>query len=480
MAVSNSTDRFNGVVASLAIKAPCKAVATSNITLSGVQTIDGFSIGAGDRVLCVGQTNPIENGIYDADTSAWSRSPDFDGNRDVVKGTVVNVDRSSGGYAMYQVTSASPTIGTDAINFIVFFDPAVSVADAPQLDLKANNITAVSYKEASGHILADKEIHTGLTASTTQTQAGGLQLLSSYNEITTVANDGDSVVAPQAAAGRDVEIINHGTKDLWIWPSVGDDLGAGVDSKLVLEPSDSIELLGISASEFHMVATTEIFHGSMFDEGNTDAFVISDAGGDPTCYHSNGLAAGGELGWVFDVGGGGTSFPIASIADGADSGVDIAVTTTGAHGLAVGAIISQSNLADAAYVGVFVVKAVISSTIYEVAAVFTATGIGTMDEAATLTVAAEAIGEYFLHWAASATSATNNETFDFVIYKNATAIPGTSVRRKFGTATDFGSFSGLAPPFTVVAGDKISFVIMNTDSAGNITIRNLTILTSRV
>jgi len=121
--VSNSTDRFNGVVASLAIKAPCKAVAVGNITLSGTQTVDGFACVSGDRVLCIGQTNAQENGIYNVSSSAWQRAADWDGNRDIVKGTLVPVDHSSGSFRQYQVSTANPiVIGTDTVSFVLFYD----------------------------------------------------------------------------------------------------------------------------------------------------------------------------------------------------------------------------------------------------------------------------------------------------------------------------------------------------------------------
>lgn len=128
--LSNSVDRFNGVLASLAIKAPCVAVATGNITLSGLQTVGGVVLASEDRVLCIGQTDPIENGIYDVDTSAWSRSADFDGNRDVVSGTFVTVATATvGRNPYYQVTTANPiTIGTTAINFTLADGPNVSYA----------------------------------------------------------------------------------------------------------------------------------------------------------------------------------------------------------------------------------------------------------------------------------------------------------------------------------------------------------------
>lgn len=318
-----------------------------------------------------------------------------------------------------------------------------------------------------------------ITAGTTQTQAGGFQLTSFLNEIAIVANANDTVVLPEAVAGRSVEIINNGANELQIFPAVGDNIGEGVDAAAILEPNEAITFLAYDAVNWFSIARTQRIHGSMFDEGNTDAFGVAVAD-QVTCYHADGLAGADELGWAFDAGGGGISFPIASIADGAASGVDIEVTTTGSHGLAVGAIVSHTNLADAAYRGVFVVKAIISATKYEVAAVFTATDTGTMDEAATLTAAPGSAGDHEQAWSMSATSATNNETFDFQWYKGAVAIPGSSVRRKFGTGGDFGSLSGIIPPFAVEGGDKISLVVTNIDSAGDITVRNLSVTIDRV
>jgi len=119
VAVSNSIDRFNGLVAQLAIKAPCVAVAIANITLSGEQTVNGVAVVSGDRVLVTAQTSSVDNGIYDASDSAWSRSADFDGNRDVTSGTFVTVATATvGRNPYYQVTTANPiTIGTTAIDF---------------------------------------------------------------------------------------------------------------------------------------------------------------------------------------------------------------------------------------------------------------------------------------------------------------------------------------------------------------------------
>lgn len=111
-----STDRLNGVMASLAVKAPCRTVSTTNVTLSGLQTFNGVTQVEGDRHLAMGQTDATQNGIYDASSSGWTRSKDFDGNRDVTQGTLVIVV----GSGVYEVTTANPiTIGTSSLAFSI-------------------------------------------------------------------------------------------------------------------------------------------------------------------------------------------------------------------------------------------------------------------------------------------------------------------------------------------------------------------------
>lgn len=53
--------------------APVKAATTANITLSGIQTIDGFTLVAGHRVLVKNQTTASQNGIYTVASGAWTK-----------------------------------------------------------------------------------------------------------------------------------------------------------------------------------------------------------------------------------------------------------------------------------------------------------------------------------------------------------------------------------------------------------------------
>ena len=55
---------------------PAKCIATTQITLSGLQTIDGITTIAGDLVLVVGQTLKQQNGVYVAASGQWLRHED--------------------------------------------------------------------------------------------------------------------------------------------------------------------------------------------------------------------------------------------------------------------------------------------------------------------------------------------------------------------------------------------------------------------
>src|SRR5687767_11106944 len=125
---STATDRIDGLTTSVAIKAPCRVATTANITLSGLQTIDDVTVAAGDRVLVKNQTAAAENGIWVAQSTAWSRARDFNGSRDAVQGTLVAI-HSGTQYArtIWQVSTVNPIyIGTTEISFVVANDVALT------------------------------------------------------------------------------------------------------------------------------------------------------------------------------------------------------------------------------------------------------------------------------------------------------------------------------------------------------------------
>lgn len=112
------TDRNAGLVANAAMKGPCRVATTADITLSGLQTIDDVVLVAGDRVLVKNQTDQTENGIYEADTGAWTRTKDCNGAYDLVTGSLVYIHSGTAGPGTWALTTPDVVdIGTDAITW---------------------------------------------------------------------------------------------------------------------------------------------------------------------------------------------------------------------------------------------------------------------------------------------------------------------------------------------------------------------------
>lgn len=112
-------DRTDGLSSAASFKGPTKVSTPANIALEGLQTIDGITVVAGDRVLVRSQTTAAENGIYVVDTGSWRRASDFSRNDDVVSGTRITVvNRGSQEYDTFIVNSPDPiVIGTTALSF---------------------------------------------------------------------------------------------------------------------------------------------------------------------------------------------------------------------------------------------------------------------------------------------------------------------------------------------------------------------------
>lgn len=138
---SPTTDRRYGLASGTAIKAPCKAATTGNITLSGTQTIDGIACVSGDRVLVKDQTDSTQNGIYLVDTGAWVRDADFNDNLDLVRGTLVNViDGALNANTIWRVATTAPSIGSA----LTFQQNALSSSNSSSITFTQSGAGAVA------------------------------------------------------------------------------------------------------------------------------------------------------------------------------------------------------------------------------------------------------------------------------------------------------------------------------------------------
>lgn len=110
-------DRLTGLKGYSGMKIPVRVATTANITLSGVQTVDGVLIAADDRVLVKNQTSSVDNGVYVVDSGSWERAHDCAGSYNLVKGSVVMVNAGTQSGFWYCTSSDPVVVGTSTVTW---------------------------------------------------------------------------------------------------------------------------------------------------------------------------------------------------------------------------------------------------------------------------------------------------------------------------------------------------------------------------
>jgi hypothetical protein len=184
-------------------KPPANAATTTNITLSGLQTIDTVSLVAGNTVLVKDQSTSADNGIYIVSSGPWSRAPGADTWAEY-EGAIIYIE--SGGQATtawYCTAQPGGTLGVTPLQFFNLSFAAGYTAGTgltligTQFSITNTGVTAGSYGSASKTLTAQVNAQGQLTSlSASDISIAGSQITSgtigssylsgSYTGITTV------------------------------------------------------------------------------------------------------------------------------------------------------------------------------------------------------------------------------------------------------------------------------------------------------
>ena len=178
----------------LDVKNSARVATTEDITLSGVQTIDGVGVLAGDRVLVKDQATGSENGVYDVVSGgAWTRSEDAVQD-ELTSGSFVFVEEGSiNGSAGFVVSTANPiTIGTTDIEWSQFSGAGqitagagmtksgntldVNTASADRVVVNANNIDLATHGTAGTYNGLTVDAYGRATSFSTPTTLAGYSI----------------------------------------------------------------------------------------------------------------------------------------------------------------------------------------------------------------------------------------------------------------------------------------------------------------
>jgi len=108
-------------------------VSTTNVTLSGEQTIDGVLTSA-SRVLLTGQTDTSENGVYTTAAGAWTRIPELNSAGEFTKGKLISVlSGTTYSDTVWMNQAAVETLETSGITISPLSATAIVLDTTPQL-----------------------------------------------------------------------------------------------------------------------------------------------------------------------------------------------------------------------------------------------------------------------------------------------------------------------------------------------------------
>jgi hypothetical protein len=170
----------------LVAKTPALVVSIANETLSGLSTIDGVSLSTNDRVLLTGQTNAIDNGLWQAQAGSWTRPADFNIGDIADQAYVLITSGLVNAGSSWLCTTPTAVIGTDPITFVLFSYPDV--------------ILGANVGAGTGLIFRDK---TGTTLNFKSLIAGTNIIISNNTDDITLSVNSDSNNTPNTLIQRD-------------------------------------------------------------------------------------------------------------------------------------------------------------------------------------------------------------------------------------------------------------------------------------
>lgn len=220
-------------------KKSVRCATTANITLSGLQTIDGITVVAGDRVLVKDQTTASQNGIYLANSSTWTRSLDADATSELAS-VLVAVDSGTvnGGRLFDNDLKTTDTIGTTAVNFNLVVDTGFASTVVGSTPGTAAIGTSTSYARAD---------HVHPVQTTVSGNAGTATKLQTARTINGVSFDGSGNIEIEDRLGTAIAsaaTITIGTRGLGDYihitgtttiTSLGTAVAAGIRRTLIFD-----------------------------------------------------------------------------------------------------------------------------------------------------------------------------------------------------------------------------------------------------
>lgn len=243
-------------------KQSVRAATVANISLAGIQTIDGVSLVVGNRVLVKNQSSAAENGIYVVASLNWTRATDANTGEKLNSGAVVAVEEGTlQANSRWQLTTDGPvSIGTTPLVFgdvTAGFAPLASpqftgsplAPTAPQFDNDTSLATTAFVQRALGS-------HSGVeivAANRTMTVAdAGKYLFSNANSLVyTLPNPATLALGTKFRIAQG-NLTSGGTINAPSGATIGNITAGGTVTSVAMQQSTEYVLTVVSTTAYQL------------------------------------------------------------------------------------------------------------------------------------------------------------------------------------------------------------------------------------
>jgi hypothetical protein len=201
----------NTALTGLKLGASVLTVSVSNIGLSGLSTVNGYTPSSGDRILVIGQTNATQNGVYIASASGWSRATDSDSDAELRGYQYLVTAGSNANYRYGNTNQSAISVGSTNITYQTISagetDPIFTAS--PSFGITNTNIT--SWTTAYNRSPVSLGFSGTSTKTLTLTKQDGTTLTASFGLTTSDTAEGSNLYYTDARARGAISLTTSGT-----------------------------------------------------------------------------------------------------------------------------------------------------------------------------------------------------------------------------------------------------------------------------
>jgi hypothetical protein len=230
------------------VKDAVRVVATTDVTKTGVQTVDGVVLAVDDRVLLTGQATASQNGIWQVKAGAWVRTSDADNSTELKSGILIPVKEGTAYANTFWTLTTDTTITVDTTALSFTWAAGLTGVTAAQFD-NSTKLATTAFVKRQGLQFAVRNVFTADT-TLTASQAGTMVYGSSTNPITLTMP-----LANTCPAGTIIYVENVNTGTVTVSKQGTDSLYlvTGTVNSVVLSPGDTVILEGNGTSYWRAV-----------------------------------------------------------------------------------------------------------------------------------------------------------------------------------------------------------------------------------